>query len=187
MRFIFTADICGAWASFGGIAAQLNSVSIILHLATTESIAAALLYDSILSAHLEELARARVERSADTVDFAALLSAEQPRFKLHAIAQAVKPTPVNDAQKDKKLKKEQDTDAPSNKPAGWLPKKEYLAKLAAEKAANERIALAAEKAEKGKKRPYSRRRSRSRSQKKKSARRERSPVRETMKRQRRRN
>ena len=164
-------------------------MSIILHLATTESIAAALLYDSILSAHLEELARARVERSAETVDFAELLSVEQPRFKLQAIAQAVKPAPVNEVQKDKaKLKKEQENEGPSNKPPGWLPKKEYLAKLAAEKAANERIALAAEKAaDHGKKRQSSRRRSRSRSQKKKSSRRERSPVREAMKRQRRRN
>ena len=167
------------------MAAQLNSVSIIPHLATTESIAAALLYDSILSAHLEELARARVERSADTVDFAQLLSVEQPRFKLQAIAQAVKPTPANEVQKEKtKLKKEQDAEGPSNKPPGWLPKKEYLAKVAAEKAANERIALAADR---GRKPQPSRRRSRSRSQKKKSPRRERSPVREAMKRQRRRN
>ena len=122
-------------------------MSTILHLATTESIAAALLYDSILSAHLEELARARVERSAATVDFAELLSVEQPRFKLQAIAQAIKPAPANDAQKDKKLKKEQDAEWPSTKPVGWLPKKEYLAKLTAEKEANERIALAAEKKE----------------------------------------
>ena len=71
MRFIFTAerekgddstplicrDICGAWSSFGGIAAQFNHLSIVLLLATTENIAPALLYDSLLSAHLEELAR----------------------------------------------------------------------------------------------------------------------------------
>ena len=163
-------------------------MSIILHLATTESIAAALLYDSILSAHLEELARARVERSAETVDFAGLLSVEQPRFKLQAIAQAVKPAPANEVQKDKaKTKKEQENEGPSNKPPGWLPKKEYLAKLAAEKAANERIAIAAEKAaDRGRKRQPSRRKSRSRSQKK-SFRRGRSPAREAMKRQRRRN
>ena len=52
LRFIFAADICGAWASFGGVAALLNSASTTRHLADTESIADALLYDGTLSARL---------------------------------------------------------------------------------------------------------------------------------------
>ena len=40
MRFIFTADILGARDSLGGLAAQLDRVAIVLHLATTETLAA---------------------------------------------------------------------------------------------------------------------------------------------------
>ena len=113
------------------------------------------------------------------VDFAELMSVEQPRFKMQAIAQAINPSPVTEQPKEqKKRKQEQEPDAPSNQPVGWIPKKEYMAKLAAEKAANERIANADEKGV-GARQP-SRRRIRSRSQKRKSARLERSPVRETM-------
>ena len=92
-RFIFTADIFGAWSIFGGVSAQLNNMSPILHLATTDSIAAALLYDSILSAHMEELDRSRAERSDAVIDFNELLAVEQTRFKLRAIAQAAKEEP----------------------------------------------------------------------------------------------
>ena len=64
---MITADLCDDWLPFGGLAAQLNNLSIILHLATTESIAVALAYDSILPAHLGELARAN--RTTGPVDF----------------------------------------------------------------------------------------------------------------------
>ena len=92
MRFIFTADIRGAWSTFGGIAAQFNHLSIVLHLATVENIPSALLYDSVLSAHLEELDMARAEKSSESVDFAQLLSVEQTRFNLQAVTQAAKPS-----------------------------------------------------------------------------------------------
>ena len=90
-RFIFTADLFGAWSIFGGIVAQFNNLSIILHISTTECIAAAPLYDSLLSAHLEELARARKARSASQVDFAEPLAVGQTRFEIQAAAQAAKP------------------------------------------------------------------------------------------------
>ena len=90
-RFIFTADVLGAWASFGGISARSNRLSIVLHLATTESIATALAYDSLLCAHIAELARWRDELNTGipdfSSDFASLLSNEQPRYKLQASAQ----------------------------------------------------------------------------------------------------
>ena len=118
MRFIFAADLCGAWSSFGGIAAQLNNLSLILHLATTESIAAALLYDSLLSDHLEELARSRAERSAAVIDFNEFLSVAQTRFNLEPIAQAAKKEPAVEkvGKVAKKIKKE--VDPPVNKPPG---------------------------------------------------------------------
>ena len=139
LYFIPLRDICGAWSTFGGIAAQFNHLSIVLHLATVENIATALLYDSLLSAHLEELARARAEKSSETVDFAQLLSMEQTRFKLQAVSQASKPgQPV----KEKDVK-----DKPKGKPsvpkADWLPKEEYKAKMAAERAAKAAAAKAA--------------------------------------------
>ena len=83
MRFVCTSDICGAWSSFGGISAQLGNLSILLHLATIASITASLLYGGLLSAHLEELARAGAERSTAVVNFAAPLSVEKRISKLH--------------------------------------------------------------------------------------------------------
>ena len=55
LRFIFSADLCGAWACFGGVAAQLNHLSVVLHIATVDAIGVALTYDQLLKAHLEEL------------------------------------------------------------------------------------------------------------------------------------
>ena len=180
MRFIFAADLCGAWSSFGGIAAQLNNLSLILHLATTESIAAALLYDGLLSAHLEEMARPRAERPAAVIGLSELLSVEQTRFKLQAIAQAAKTPAVEKVEKvEMKQKVKKEVDPPANKPPGWLPKQEYLAKLAAERADDQK-----------KKDTYrkSAQRSRSHSERReRTPKRGRTPVRETMKRQRRRN
>ena len=69
LRFIITADLCDAWLPFGGLSAQLNNLSTLLHLATVESISVALAHDTILSAHLEELARARDNETAGAVDF----------------------------------------------------------------------------------------------------------------------
>ena len=112
------------------LSAQFNNLSIVLALATTENIAISVLYDSLLSAHLEELARACVESSTDVADFAELLSAEHPRFKLKAVSQAAKAAPVVDLANDKIPK-----DTPVVPKIGRLPKKEYLAKIEAERAA----------------------------------------------------
>lgn len=95
-----------------------------------ENIATSALYDSLLSAHLGELARARDERSIDLVDFDGLLSAEHPRFKFQAFSQAAKAAPAVDPKKDKLP-----DDTPVVRKPGWHPKKEYRAKLEAERAA----------------------------------------------------
>ena len=38
IRFLITGELCGAWLSFGGLAAQLSHFAIVLNLATTENI-----------------------------------------------------------------------------------------------------------------------------------------------------
>ena len=135
LRFILTADLLGAWAEFGGLSAQLNFLSILLHLVTTESIAAALNYDSLIQTHLEELARSRANKTAGVVDFADLLSNEHARFKAQAIAQAKPAVPKSGAPKPDK---EQPTGGKERKQKRiWLPRAEFLAKVAAEKEAKE--------------------------------------------------
>ena len=143
LRFIFAADICGAWCSFGGIAAQLNHLSIVLHIATTEAVGIALTYDQLLKSHLEELARSRVSEIAGTNDFQELLSNENHRFKLQAIQQHTKP-PKAEREQPPRTKKEVSKGkaagkekVPSGKPPGWLPKPEYLKKLAEDRKAAE--------------------------------------------------
>ena len=133
MRFIFAADICGAWLPFGGLSAQLNNFPVLLHLATTENIATPMAYDSLLSAHLAESARARAERTVGAVDFADLLSTERARSQIQAAAQCVR-TPY--IPPFKQLKNEKKVDKKPDTKRTWLPKKEYVAKLAADKAAS---------------------------------------------------
>ena len=99
-HFIPWGDIRGAWSKFGGIAAQFNHLSIVLHLASVGNIPSALLYDSLLSTHLEELDMARAEKSSESVDFPQLLPVEQTRFKLKAVSQAAKPSqPVKERER----------------------------------------------------------------------------------------
>lgn len=88
------------------LSAQLNQLSIALHLATTESIGTALTYDQLLKAHLEELARARANGTAGTIDFAELLPTEQHCFKMQAVHQHAKPLTVKDPPVKKEKEKE---------------------------------------------------------------------------------
>ena len=166
LRFIFAADLCGAWATFGGLSAQLNHLSVVLHLATTEAIGTALTYDQLLKSHLEELARARANGTGGAVDFAELLPNEQHCFKMQAIHQHVKPVKEK-PEKEKKEKKEK-----GEKPPGWLPRKEFLKKLAEDRRKNAAQATSSDKKPE-RSRPRTRRRSRSR---KRSQGRKKSPV-----------
>ena len=91
LRFLATAEICGAWLLYGGLVAQLNHLSITLHLATVESMAVALSYDRLAQAHLAEKARAREDLSQPAPaavaenEFSKILSNEQPHFRQQAI------------------------------------------------------------------------------------------------------
>ena len=64
------------------------------------------------------------------------------RFEIQAAAQAAKPATPVVPPVVKKEKSPQEPKIPKGKPPGWLPKAEYLAKLAAERkaAANPRTA-----------------------------------------------
>ena len=182
LRFIFTADLLGAWSGFGGLSAQLNYMSILLHLATTESMSAALIYDGLISSHLEELARSRANKTAGVVDFADLLSNEHARFKIQAVAQAKPSVKPNVPKPDKEQPKGDKEQKPKRV---WLPKAEYLAKITAEKEAKQAASSSAAKPPKSPSpsRKRSRRVSRSRSPKR---RRSPQPKRQPNKRQRRR-
>ena len=135
IRFILTSDLLGAWRDFGGLSAQLNHVSILLHMVTTEATTTALVYDGLISSHLEELARPRANKTAGAVDFHDLLSNEHARFKLQAVAQA-KPGAANAglAKKEKAEKAAKGAACKDKHNRIWLPKKEYLANLSDEKA-----------------------------------------------------
>ena len=73
-HFVISADICGAWNSPGGISEQINRLSIVLHIATTEAIGIDLIYGPMRKSHLEELARDRVSDAAGTNGFQELLA-----------------------------------------------------------------------------------------------------------------
>ena len=130
VRIIFTSDLIGAWAECGGLSAHLNFLPIPVHIVATESISASLLYGGLISTRLEEMARSRTNRPAGLVDFAELLSNEHSRFKMQAVSQS-KPAPTYPAA-PKKEKDDKETRR------AWLPKKEYMANLEAEKKTNDK-------------------------------------------------
>ena len=68
------------------------------------------------------------------MDFADLLSTEHARFKIQAVAQRVKTPDIPPAKQH--LKNEKKVDRKTDTKRVWLPTKEYLAKLAADKAAS---------------------------------------------------
>ena len=124
MRFIFTADICGDWASFGGLAAQLNGLSVVLNIAATDNIQTALINASLLPNHLGELSRPRAESTAGATDFSSLLATEQLHFKTQAASHADGAAskggkPIEEVPNGKKKKQKQP----------WAPRKEYLDQL----------------------------------------------------------
>ena len=50
LRFVMTAELCGAWQLFGGHVSQLNRLSIALHLSRVETMAVALSYGRLVKA-----------------------------------------------------------------------------------------------------------------------------------------
>ena len=64
IRFIFTSDLRGAWSSLGGISAKFSHLSLVLHLAVTETADYAIAYDFELRRLIDRMARRR-ESSSD--------------------------------------------------------------------------------------------------------------------------
>ena len=73
LRFIISAEVCGAWSEFGGLIAQINNIGVFLNLAIVENVGVALKYHEFLHTQLELSARGR----ATDVDFFRMLSEEQ--------------------------------------------------------------------------------------------------------------
>ena len=88
---------------------------------------------------MEELARAN--RTAGALDFTDMLSMEQQRFKIHAIAQADKSAQQPAVPKVATKAVTEVPKATNKRP--WMPKKQYLAQLADEKRAADAAAVAA--------------------------------------------
>ena len=59
LRFVFSAEICSLWTPFGGFAAQMNHIAVLLSLATLESAGFAIRYHELLIRTLADCARAR--------------------------------------------------------------------------------------------------------------------------------
>ena len=120
-------------------------------------------YDALLAAHLAESPSARAERTVGAVDLVDLLSTERARFKAQAVAQCVRAANVPPV---KNLK----TAKPFTKPDAkrwWQPMKEYLTKLAADKAASDDQTKASSP-NRGRKRPDGRKPSRPPSRRRRS-------------------
>ena len=135
LRFIMTAEVCGAWQLFGGLTAQLNHLSIVLHLSTVETMAVALSYDRLVKAFLAEKARAREDNSQPGPgaenEFATVLSTEQPHFRQQAILDNPRST-ISTAMKETKLKKttpkaSTSREAPKSEKPVWKPKRKRSA------------------------------------------------------------
>ena len=74
MRLLLTAELMGALSTFGGLPADLAHLSIVLNLATTDSVAVAMVYGRLVKQNLEENARARSEATLGGGYFASFLA-----------------------------------------------------------------------------------------------------------------
>ena len=59
LRFVFVGDVLDLWSAFGGPAAQLGHLSIVLRVETVGNATLSIIYDSELRAHIQRLARPR--------------------------------------------------------------------------------------------------------------------------------
>ena len=85
IRFLIAADLAGAWSSFGGLAAQLNHLAIVMNISIVESASVALSYDRLVREFLAGRARSRHEIAGPSF-FGDFLSVENPASKLKAVA-----------------------------------------------------------------------------------------------------
>ena len=77
LRFIFSGDLTNSWCSFGGLQAQFSHLSIVLHLAVTETASFAIAYDQEIRLKIQRMARKR----DSAVDFGKLSGGENEEIK----------------------------------------------------------------------------------------------------------
>ena len=84
MRVSTSADLAGAWRTFGGLSAQLNQPPVGLNIATTDAIAIALAYDRMVREFLAERARSRSETTIGESYFYDSLSAGNTALEIRS-------------------------------------------------------------------------------------------------------
>ena len=94
LRSLISADFSGAWASFGGLAAQLNHLAIAINISVIDTAAIALAYGRMVREFLVERARARREMALGDSYFFDFLSVENAALKLRATAEQPRPSQV---------------------------------------------------------------------------------------------
>ena len=97
---LIAADLAGAWPGFGGLASELNHLSIAMNISIAESASAALPYGRLIREFLGERARSRREITGPNFP-GGFLSVWNPALKLRALAKHPRATAV---QKDKPAK-----------------------------------------------------------------------------------
>ena len=88
LRFLLTAELIGALSTFGGLAAGLSHLPIVLNIATVDTIAVGLAYGRMVKQHLEEMATSRAESTVEAGYFASFLSSGNAAFRLKAAAES---------------------------------------------------------------------------------------------------
>ena len=88
LRCILAGDLAKSFVKFGGLVAQFNLLGIVLRLAITESPFVAMEYDRQIHQRVSTLARERYH-DAGTVDYASILSIEQPEIVRAIVASTV--------------------------------------------------------------------------------------------------
>ena len=77
MRFILAGDLAGAWTDFGGLAAQINLIGIVLDTSITDHAGIAITYDYRIHQLLQKLAHKR----SSATDYFSILSTVQSDVK----------------------------------------------------------------------------------------------------------
>ena len=88
LRCILAGDLAKSFVKFGGLVAQFNLLGIVLRLSITESPFVAMEYDRQIHQRVSTLARERYH-DAGTVDYASILSIEQPEIVRAIVASTV--------------------------------------------------------------------------------------------------
>ena len=112
LRFLVAADLAGAWSGFGGSAAQLSHLAIVMDISIVERASVALSYDRLSREFLAERDRPRRE-IAGPAFFSDFFTVGNPALMLKALAENPRAaqTPNDQATKAELLKQKKETAA----------------------------------------------------------------------------